>query len=120
MDILRILLADDNEEFRTELADYLRSQEGVQLIGEAKDGLEAVYYANASRPDLILMDITMPGMSGIEAARQIKEHSPAIKIVFVTVHEEMTYQALAETLGADGFICKSNLKRDLPTILEEF
>jgi DNA-binding NarL/FixJ family response regulator len=113
----KILLADDNEEFRASLAEYLSQQAGVAVVGQVGDGRSAVFSAHSLRPDLILMDISMPGMSGLEAARQIKVFSPGTKIVFVTIHEDKTYQALAEVLGVDGFVCKSSVKHDLPKVL---
>jgi len=113
----KILLADDNEEFRASLAEYLNQQPGVAVVGQVGDGMAAVYSTHSLRPDLILMDISMPGMSGLEAERQIKVFSPATKIVFVTIHEDKTYQALAEVLGVDGFVCKSSVKHDLPGVL---
>jgi DNA-binding NarL/FixJ family response regulator len=120
MPSLRILIADDHEGFRDEVSHYLRKQKGIELIGRASNGMEAVSQAHLLHPDLILMDISMPVMSGLEAARQIKEYSSGIKIVFVTIHEEGTYQSLAQVLGVDGFICKTNLKRELPALLERF
>jgi NarL family two-component system response regulator LiaR len=113
----KILLADDNEEFRASLAEYLDQQSGVAVVGQVGDGRAAIYATHSLRPDLVLMDISMPGMSGLEAARQIKGFAPSTKIVFVTIHEDKTYQALAEVLGVDGFVCKSSVKQDLPKVL---
>ena len=120
MRILRILIADDHEGFREEVTHYLRMQKGVEVVGRADNGKEAVFQAGMLHPDLVLMDISMPLMSGLEAARQIKEHAPEIKVVFVTIHEEGTYQSLAKVLGVDGFICKTDLKRELPKMLSAF
>src|SRR5207249_8426634 len=120
MDTLKILIADDHHEFRAEIAEFLSKQPGLEIIAQAADGIDALYWAHSTSPDLILMDISMPAMSGLEAARRIKEELPHIKIVFVTIHEEMTYQTLADVLGVDGFINKNNLKRDLPVIIEKF
>jgi DNA-binding NarL/FixJ family response regulator len=93
---------------------------GVEIVGKADNGKDAVLQARSLHPDLILMDISMPVMSGLEAARQIKESSPEIKVVFVTIHEEGTYQSLAKVLGVDGFVCKTDLKRELPRMIEGF
>ena len=120
MDAIRIVLADDNDEFRTELVDYLNKQSGLAVVAGADNGLEAVYLAHAHQPDVVLLDISMPGMSGLEAARQIKEYSSRIKIVFVTIHEEKTYHSLAHVIGVDGFVSKSNLKKDLLVLLQKF
>jgi two-component system, NarL family, nitrate/nitrite response regulator NarL len=120
MGSLRILIADDHEGFREEVTQYLRYQKGVEIVGSAGNGMDAVFQARSLHPDLVLMDISMPVMSGLEAAREIKEFSPDIKVVFVTIHEEGTYQSLAKVLGVDGFICKTDLKRELPKVLAGF
>ncbi len=120
MRFLRILIADDHEGFREEVTHYLKMRNGIEIVGKADNGRDAVLQAKALHPDLILMDISMPVMSGLEAARQIKESSPDIKVVFVTIHEEGTYQSLAKVLGVDGFICKTDLKRELPKMIEGF
>ena len=115
---LSVLVVDDNTTYRTGLAKYLQTQDGVSVIGQAKDGLEAISLALMLDPDLIFMDISMPGLGGLEATKRIKQRSKETKIVFVTIHEEKTYQVLAEMLQADGFICKSSVKKDLPKVLE--
>lgn len=115
---LSVLVVDDNTTYRTGLAEYLQKQEGVRVVGQAKDGLEAISLALTLDPDLIFMDISMPGLGGLEATKRIKQQSKETKIVFVTIHEEKTYQILAEMLQADGFICKSSVKQDLPKVLE--
>ena len=120
MRFLRILIAADHEGFREEVAKYLKAQQGVEVVGKADNGIDAVSQARSLHPDLILMDISMPVMSGLEAARQIKEAAPEIKVVFVTIHEEGTYQSLAKVLGVDGFICKTDLKRELPKMIGGF
>lgn len=114
---IRILLADDNEEFRKSLAEYLDLRPQFIVVGQAKNGLEAVSLAHARMPDLVLMDISMPEMSGLEAARRIKQLLPGIRVVFITIHEDRTYQSLAEVLGVDGFVCKNSLKKDLPGVM---
>ena len=115
---LRIVIVDDNDEFRSELSQYIKHQPRVKIVGEGKDGREAMSLAQTLRPDVILLDISMPGISGIEAAKKIKELSPFSKIIFITIHEEKTYHTLASMIGVDGFICKSNLKQELPSILK--
>jgi DNA-binding NarL/FixJ family response regulator len=116
---LRILIVDDNDGFRSELSQYMEHQPGIEVVGQGRNGQEAIILALALHPDIILMDISMPGIGGLEAARRIKEQSPASKIIFVTIHDEKTYHTLASMIGVDGFVCKNNLKKDLPSILKK-
>ncbi len=114
---LTVLVADDNEDFRKNLVKFLKGQEGIGIVRQAKNGLEATAVAGTLRPDLILMDISMPGMNGIEAVKSIKNLSPESKIVFVTIHEEKLYQAFAHLLNVEGFVNKGTLASELPAIL---
>jgi two-component system response regulator DegU len=116
---MKTLIADDHEWFRKEMHSYLDEQEGIEVIGEVNDGVEAVSYTKLLHPDLVMLDISMPKMNGFEAARQIKEHSPSTKVVIVTIHENDTYQVFAQLMNVDGYVCKSSLKHDLPKTLEE-
>jgi len=104
---IRVLLADDHALFREGLASILRGQPDLEIVGEADDGVEALVKATELRPDLILMDITMPGGSGLEATRQIKAVLPETVIVMLTVHsdEERLFEALKA--GAQGYLLKS-------------
>lgn len=117
---LNILIVDDNEAFRTGVSEFLKKDKSFHIIGEAEDGIEAISQTQLLHPDLILLDISMPRMSGFEAAQKIKAFSPGTKIVFLTIHEEETYQALAESIKVDGYISKNSLKHDLPVLLHRF
>ncbi|MCC6260310.1 MAG: response regulator transcription factor [Anaerolineales bacterium] len=101
-----MLLADDHILFREGLAGIINAQADLQVIGEANDGLEALVKAQELKPDLILMDVQMPGMDGIEAVRQIKQALPEISIVMLTVRgdDEMLFEALKN--GAQGYLLK--------------
>src|SRR5437879_5462373 len=103
---LTVLVADDNDEFRTDLVKFLKTRTEIGAVRQAKNGMEAVNMTQTLHPDLVLMDISMPGMSGIEAVKNIRESSPGTKIVFVTIHEEKLYRALAHLLDVEGFVCK--------------
>src|ERR1043166_8931168 len=116
---LKTLIVDDHEWFRKEIRSYLEKREGIEIVGEVGDGLEAVSYTKILHPDLIFLDISMPRMNGFEAARLIKESSPKTKIVIITIHENATYQTFAQLLSVDGFVCKSSIKQDLPKILAQ-
>ena len=117
---LRILIADDNDTFRSDLRSFLESQRDIDVVGEAGNGMRAINLAQSLRPDLILMDISMPGMAGPEAVQVIRSISPQSRIVFVTIHEEGIFQEIAREMELDGLIPKRTLKESLPPVLERF
>ena len=106
MEQARVLLADDHALFREGLAGIIGAQPDMQVVGEANDGLEAFVKSQELKPDLILMDVQMPGMDGIEAVRQIKQVLPETIIVMLTVRgdDEMLFEALKN--GAQGYLLK--------------
>jgi DNA-binding NarL/FixJ family response regulator len=106
MERVRVLLADDHALFREGLAGIISSQPDMQVVGEASDGLEAFVKAQQLKPDLILMDVQMPGMDGLEATRQIKQSMPETIIVMLTVRDDddKLFQALKN--GAQGYLLK--------------
>ena len=110
---LRILIADDHEVARQGIRALLESHPGWEVCAEAKDGREAVELANNSKPDIALLDIGMPNLNGLDAARQILAMSPAIRILILTMHdaEQVVREVLAA--GARGFVLKSDAARDL-------
>jgi DNA-binding NarL/FixJ family response regulator len=118
LDMLRILIADDHDVARRGIRAMLESHEGWQVCGEAKDGREAVELASAMKPDLILLDIGMPNLNGLEATRQILTTSPEAVILILTMHD--TDQVVQEVLraGARGFLLKSDAGRDLMAAVE--
>ena len=85
---IRLLLADDHTLFRKGLASLLEKENCFEVIGEAENGAEAIRKAQADRPDLVLMDIHMPGVNGLEATRQITNALPATRVVILTISEE--------------------------------
>jgi DNA-binding NarL/FixJ family response regulator len=116
--MLRILIADDHDVARRGIRAMLESREGWQVCAEAKDGREAVELANTMNPDLILLDIGMPNLNGLEAARQILATSPKAVILVLTMHD--TDHVVREVLraGARGFLLKSDAGRDLMSAVE--
>jgi DNA-binding NarL/FixJ family response regulator len=102
---LRVLLADDHPLFRDGVRSLLEAR-GVQVVGEAGDGREAVEAALRLRPDVVLMDITMPQMTGLEATRLIKAMAPEMKIVMLTVSDEDRLLFEAIKSGAQGYLLK--------------
>ena len=107
MKTTRVLVADDHALFRKGVVTLLRDADGFTVVGEARDGREAVAKAHALAPAVVLMDIYMPGMDGLEAARRIKATAPATKIVMLTVSEEDQSLFDAVKAGAQGYLLKS-------------
>jgi DNA-binding NarL/FixJ family response regulator len=118
MSPLKILVVDDYEPIRRHLRDALQRTAGVQVIGEASDGLEAVRKAETLQPDLVLLDIGLPTIDGLEAGRRIRVVAPRARLLFVSI--ESAHQVIAETfrLGAGAFIHKSRALADLPLAIE--
>ena len=110
---IRVLLADDHSLFRKGLASLLSSDKGFKVVGEAQDGTEALNKAKDLKPDLILMDVYMPGGNGLEATRRIKETLPSVKVVILTVSEEDKNLFEAIKCGAHGYLLKKIEPRDL-------
>ncbi|MFZ1916848.1 MAG: response regulator transcription factor [Terriglobales bacterium] len=110
---LRILLADDHEIVRKGLCALLRAQPDWEVCGEASNGREAVEKATQLQPEVIILDIGMPSLNGLEATRQILKASPQVKILILTLHD--SDQVVQEVLnaGARGFLLKSDAARDL-------
>jgi DNA-binding NarL/FixJ family response regulator len=104
---IRVLLADDHVLFRKGLARVLAAEPGFLVAGEAGDGAEAVAQALALRPDVVLMDVRMPGLGGLEATRQLVERLPGVKIVMLTVTEDEDTLFEAVKCGARGFLPKT-------------
>ncbi|MEE9153190.1 MAG: response regulator transcription factor [candidate division NC10 bacterium] len=106
MEAIRLLLVDDHALFRKGLASMLRDQLDFEVVAEAQDGQEALAKAKELMPDVILMDIYMPGCDGLEATRRIKEALPYVKIVILTVSEEDQNLFSAIQSGAQGYLLK--------------
>jgi DNA-binding NarL/FixJ family response regulator len=110
---IRVLVVDDYESFRRFVISTLEQQPELQAIGEATDGLEAVRKAEELKPDLILLDIGLPKLNGIEAARRIREHSPKSKILFFSEYRSRDIVEEALSTGAVGYVAKSDAARQL-------
>lgn len=103
---MRILLADDHPLFRSGVRNLIQTSEDLKVIGEAASGDEVVEMAHLLKPDVIVMDIRMPGMNGIEATKQIKEKQPEIKILIVTMLKNDKSVFTAMQMGASGYVLK--------------
>ena len=118
MSVLRILIADDHEVARQGIRSLLESHAEWEVCGEARDGREAVDYASRLKPDVLLLDIGMPNLNGLDAARQILATMPEARILILTVHdsEQVVREVLAA--GARGFLLRSDAGRDLLAAVE--
>ena len=105
-DVIRVLIADDQALFRRGLYVVLGTEDGIEVVGEAENGEEAVAKAEETAPDVVLMDVRMPKVSGIEAAQQIREISPTTKILMLTVSDEEDDLYEAIKAGANGYLLK--------------
>lgn len=110
---IRILLADDHQVIRTGLKSFLESQRDFAVIAEASNGREAIARALETRPDIVLMDITMPEMDGLQATRQLKKLWPECVILCLTVHEDKFYFMEMLAAGASGYLTKQAASDEL-------
>jgi YesN/AraC family two-component response regulator len=111
--ILRVLVVDDSEIVRRGICHILKSQADVEVICEASDGADAVRKVLEHRPDIVLLDITMPVMNGFEAARRIKHELPSTLILMVSQFDSAPFAREAVAAGASGYVVKSNASTEL-------
>jgi DNA-binding NarL/FixJ family response regulator len=116
--LVRILLVDDFERFRNLTSSLLGKQPGFQIVGDALDGQEAVQKAEELKPDLVVLDIGLPQMNGIDAARQIRLVSPDSKILFLTGNDDPEVAREALGTGATGYVAKSDAAVELLNAVE--
>ena len=110
---LRVLLVDDNESVRRSICQILQSQADIEVTCQAADGADALNQAREHHPDLVLLDITMPTMNGLDAARILKREFPSMHVVIVSQHDSRGFQWAALAAGASGYVIKSNAAHDL-------
>jgi two-component system response regulator NreC len=103
---IRVVLADDHRMMREGIRALLERQKDIEVVGEAADGREAVRLAAQLSPDVVVMDVSMPLLNGIEATRQIRRDSPDVAVLILTVHESEDYVAQLLAAGANGYIIK--------------
>src|ERR1700726_3503878 len=115
MDALRLLVADDHEIVRKGLRSLLEAQPGWQVTAEASDGREAVEKAKEMKPDVCVLDIGMPSLNGLEAARQMLKNDARSKILILTMHESDPRIREVLDVGARGYVLKTDASRDLVT-----
>jgi DNA-binding NarL/FixJ family response regulator len=111
--MIRILLADDHAVMRRGLHALLEGHEGFSVVGEANDGREAVALAESLKPDVVVMDLTMPNLNGTEASRQITNKFPNIAVIILSMHSDESYVLRALKAGARGYLVKESAEDDL-------
>jgi DNA-binding NarL/FixJ family response regulator len=113
MNKIKVLIADDHRDFRRVVREFLDRMPNVSVVGEAINGGEAVEKVEQLFPDVVLMDIAMPQMNGLEATRIIKQRWPETKVLIATTYDDPTYRLQALEARADGYILKGSLKPSL-------
>jgi len=117
--ILRVLVVDDSEIVRRGICRILQSQVDIEIVCEASDGADAVRRVREHKPDVVLLDITMPVMNGFEAARRIKHEFPSTLILVVSQSDSAPFAREAIAAGASGYVVKSNASTELIPILRK-
>ena len=110
---IRVLLADDHTIVRQGLVGILKASEEVEVVGEAADGAEAVDKAVKLKPDVVVLDVSMPHLNGIEAARRIRDAVPAARVLVLTMHDDEEYVLKMVRAGASGYLLKDSAASDL-------
>lgn len=116
---ITVLIADDHETLREGLSILLEFEADMQVVAMARDGLEAVELAKQHRPDVVVMDITMPNMNGLEATREIRAALPDTNVLIVSAEGDDTGVEQAIACGALGFICKHTSLMNVPDAIRE-
>jgi CheY-like chemotaxis protein len=107
---IRVMIADDHRILREGLRSLLHEHPGVAVVAEAEDGRSAVHCAEESQPDIAIVDVTMPGLNGIEATRQIRAVSPATKVIALTMHAEKQFVTEMLKAGASAYVLKDSAR----------
>jgi two-component system response regulator DegU len=110
---LRVVVVDDSESVRRSICQILRSHADIEVVCEAVDGADALNKIGEHQPDVVLLDITMPTMNGLEAAEIIKKEFPSVQVVIVSQHDSRGFQWAALAAGVSGYIVKSKVGTDL-------
>ena len=110
---IRIMLADDHTLFRQGIRTLISAEADMEVVGEASNGGDAVDKANEVRPDVVLMDIGMPGLSSFESTRQIKKSRPETKVLFLTMYDDEDYLVEGMEVGASGYVLKDSPSQQL-------
>jgi len=115
---IKLIIADDHQLFREGVINLLQSAENVEVIAQAENGQDAIDKANQFKPDVLLIDIAMPGMNGIEATKILKDQMPELKIIAVSMHSDKQYVKGMLEAGADGYLLKNCTYRQLTDAIQ--
>ncbi|MBL7174475.1 MAG: response regulator transcription factor [Desulfobacteraceae bacterium] len=118
MNKIKVLLAEDHTIVRKGLHSLLDKEIGIEVIGEAEDGREVIRKAEELQPDVVVMDIAMPGLNGLEATRRLKKRFPGMKIIILTVHNNEEYVLETLRAGASGYLVKKAAPTDLISAIQ--
>jgi two-component system, NarL family, response regulator DesR len=114
---IKALIVDDSREMRRSLRSLLEAQTGLEVVGTADDGAQAVELARRQAPDLVVVDLQMPGLSGLDVLSGLREASNKTRVILVSIHDSPAVRRECEQAGVDAFIPKTELFRELPTTL---
>lgn len=114
----RILLADDHVMFRQGMKRIIEGVAGLEIVGEVGDGLKLLYRLKKSPPDMVILDISMPNLRGIEATKEIKTTNSEVKVLILTMHNDKEYLYHAISAGADGYLLKEDADTELFSAIE--
>jgi DNA-binding NarL/FixJ family response regulator len=113
MEVIRVLLIDDHELVRSGIKALLEKSEDIRVVGEAGEGHEALACIKETNPDVVLLDISLPGLNGLEVAAKARKDSPRLRIVFLSMHSNEEYVLQALKIGASGYVLKQSSTREL-------
>ena len=116
---LRTLVADDNPDFLASLVHWLNLQTGLQVVGCAASGHSTLEQTKKLNPDILLMDATLPGMNAADVIRQVKAHTPGVRVILLALDDQPDYHTAAQRAGADGLLDKAKFAEQIYPLLEQ-
>jgi DNA-binding NarL/FixJ family response regulator len=114
---VRTLIVDDSPTFLRTVCSFLDHHDAVEVVATADNAPEAFQLVERLGPDLVLMDLQMQGMNGLEATAELRQRFPATRVIMVTGHDTQELRAASQEMGAEGFVCKGRLAQELPAML---